>query len=161
VCAYGHNAGVDIVRILAGAPATLRHSTEQPDVSYALAHDVVATHESEAGGSDMSLAAVADAPNDEAVGPVYRRDGGEIAIPTGRALVRFADADKAEAHRDAITAAGFDLEQPLSYAPQAAWVRASSGKITDTLSGLAQLEQIPGVKNVEPQLLTRAARRES
>lgn len=146
--------------MLASAPSKLRHSTEQPDVAYTLADDVVATHPSEDDGNDISVAAVADAPDDEAVGPVYRKPGGEIAVPTGRALVRFADSDRAEDHREDIAAAGFDLEQPLSYAPQAAWVRASSGKITDTLSGLEQLERLPGVQNVEPQLITEAARRE-
>jgi hypothetical protein len=161
VCVYGHNAPVDVKRMLAAAPNELRHSTEQPDVTYALADDVVATHGAEAGGSDMSIASVDDAPDDGTAGPVYRTAGGGLAIPTGRALVRFADSDRAEHHRDEIAAAGFDLEQPLSYAPQAAWVRASSGEITDTLSGLSQLEQLPGVEHVEPQLLTQAARRDA
>ncbi len=136
--------------MLAAAPDALRHSTERPDVFYTLAEDVVAR-------SDGSLVPAADV--DGPAGPVYRKRSGEPAVPTGRALVRFGDDDRAEHHREQITAAGFELEQPLSYAPQAAWVRASSGEITDTLSGLPQLEQLPGVQNVEPQLLSEAARR--
>jgi hypothetical protein len=159
VCVYGHNAAVDVKRMLALAPAELRHSTEHPDVAYTLADDVVATHPSETGDGDPSVAPVGDAPDDASLGPVYRKPGGEIAVPTGRALVRFADSDRAERHRDEIAAAGFDLEPPLSYAPQAAWVRASSGTITDTLRGLPQLEALPGVENVEPQLITEAARK--
>lgn len=141
--------------MLAAAPNELRHSTQQPDVAYTLADDVVST----ANADDVSIAPIGDELGGQAIGPVYRKASGEIAVPTGRALVRFADADRAEHHRDEIAAAGFDLEQPLSYAPQAAWVRASSGEITDTLSGLAQLEELPGVENVEPQLITEAARR--
>jgi hypothetical protein len=145
---------VDTEQMLAAAPNTLRHSTEHPDVTYTLADDVVAT-----GRDSLETAPTGDAPAGGAVGPVYRKAGGGLAVPTGRALVRFADGDRADEHRDAIAAAGFDVEEPLSYAPHAAWVRASSGEITDTLSGLAQLEELPGVQNVEPQLLSEAARR--
>jgi hypothetical protein len=141
--------------MLAAAPDELRHSTEQPDVTYTLADDVVAT-----GVDSLAIAPAAEAPADGSFGPVYRKAGGGLAVPTGRALVRFADGDRADRHREEIAAAGFDLEQPLSYAPQAAWVRASSGEITDTLSGLSQLEQLPAVENVEPQLLSEAVRRE-
>ncbi len=146
--------------MLASAPGELRHSTERPDVAYTLADDIVAAHDGDGNERDISIAAVDDAPAGGAVGPVYRKAGGGLAVPTGRALVRFADTDRAEHHRDAIAAAGFDLEQPLSYAPQAAWVRASSGEITDTLSGLSQLERLAGVENVEPQLLSEAVRRD-
>lgn len=154
--------------MLASVPATLRHSTEQADAAYTLAEDVVAAHGPGADeaaalaheGGLVSIAPAEDAPDDAVIGPVYRKPGGGLAVPTGRALVRFADGDRAEHHRDNIAMAGFDLERELSYAPQAAWVRASSGEISDTLGGLSQLERLPGVENVEPQLLSEAARRD-
>lgn len=154
--------------MLSRAPAQLRHSTQQPDVAYTLADDVVAAHGDDADGDaalsheggPLSIARPGEAPTGATVGPVYRKDGGGLAVPTGRALVRFAEGDCAERHHDELAAAGFELEQPLSYAPQAAWVRASSGQITDTLSGLPALERLPGVENVEPQMISEAARRD-
>lgn len=157
--------------MLAAAPATLRTGSREPQPEYTLADDLVARHGAEPAeatlsheGGSISIVghADADAPGVEAgaVGPVYRAaHGGAIAVPTGRALVRFADDDAAERHRDELAAAGFDLEQPLSYAPQAGWVRASSGLIADTLSGLERLAQLPRVEHVEPQLISDAARR--
>lgn len=164
---------MDVRALLTSAPAELRHSSTQPDPAYTLADDLIATHGAEPGGEGLALsheggniaiapagAGAHDLSDAATVGPVYRaaHEGG-VAVPTGRALVRFGDDDEAERHRDELAAAGFDLEQPLSYAPQAAWVRASSGLITDTLCGLASLERLPGVQHVEPQLITEAARR--
>jgi len=163
---------VDVRALLASAPATLRSSSAQPRPAYTLADDLIATHSAQRGGDETLLwheggdikIEPADADvhgvNAAAIGPVYRdADGGRVAVPTGRALVRFGDNDEAQRHADELAAAGFDLEQPLSYAPQAAWVRASSGLITDTLRGLASLERLPGVRHVEPQLISEAARR--
>ena len=157
---------MDVRALLASAPATLRTSGD-----YALADDLVATHSARRGddqalsheGGHITIAgADADVHGVDAtmIGPVYREaHGGGVVVPTGRALVRFADDDEARRHTDELAAAGFDLEQPLSYAPQAAWVRASSGLITDTLRGLPSLERLPGVRHVEPQLISEAARR--
>ena len=163
---------MDVRALLTSAPASLRRSSAQRDPEYTLADDLIATHGAEPGdgaaltheGGSIAIepaAAGAHDVRDAAVlGPVYRAaHGGAVAVPTGRALVRFGDDDEAEHHRDELAAAGFDLEQPLSYAPQAAWVRASSGLITDTLCGLVSLERLPGVQHVEPQLITAAARR--
>ena len=166
---------MDVRALLASAPATLRSSSAQPRAEYTLADDLMATHSAQRGGDETLLsheggsiaigpaaagAGAHDVRDASALGPVYRAaQGGGVVVPTGRALVRFGDDDEAECHRDELAAAGFDLEQPLSYAPQAAWVRASSGLITDTLCGLASLERLPGVQHVEPQLITEAARR--
>ena len=162
---------MDVRALLASAPATLRSSSGRPRPAYKLAGDLIATHSaqrrddetlSHEGGSIKVEPADANVHGVDAaaIGPVYRAaDGGGVAVPTGRALVRFGDDDEAQRHADELAAAGFDLEQPLSYAPQAAWVRASSGLITDTLCGLVSLERLPGVLHVEPQLITAAARR--
>ena len=159
---------MDVRALLASAPATLRSNGD-----YTLADDLIATHSaqrdadqtllSHEGGSIKIEPAEADVHGVDAaaIGPVYRAaQGGGVAVPTGRALVRFGDGDEARRHADELSAAGFDLEQPLPYAPQAAWVRASSGLIADTLRGLAGLERLPGVRHVEPQLIREAGRRD-
>lgn len=155
--------------MLALAPAKLLHSTQRGDIAYALARDVVATHgpitDSDALRHDARSVTITPARDVPAgagvvVGPVYRREaGGGLVIPTGAVLVRFADGDRAEQHRDAVAAAGFEIERVTAYAPQAAWVRARSAEIVDALRGLMRLAQLPGVDNVEPQLLSEAARR--
>ena len=176
---------MDLARLMAAAPRTLRHSSERAGECYTLADDVVAAHHpsgEDSGsltheGGSISIEPIGGrAPEPggatgghvqsgssrDTIGPVYRsaRDDA-IAVPTGRALVRFAEDDRAERHRNAIAAAGFELEQVLAYAPQAAWARAASGRITDTLNCLSALEQLPGVEHVEPQLITEAARRDN
>lgn len=164
-----HDMAVDVEHILASAPTELRHSTQRREIVLTLARDVIAEHDAGVdrprahghGVPGVAITPVDEAPTTGVVfGPVYRRtpDGG-LAIPTGSALVRFGDGDRAEQHRDELAAAGFGIERVLAYAPQAAWVRARSGEITDTLRGLARLERLPGVQNVEPQLVSQPARR--
>jgi hypothetical protein len=173
LCVNEHNARMDVEPMLALAPAELSHSMQQRDIAYTLARDVVATHgpitDREAAlrhdAPSVAITPAREAPAGAGagvvVGPVYRREpGGRPVIPTGVVLVRFADGDRAEHHRDEIAAAGFEIDQALSYAPQAAWVRARSGQIVDALRGLERLERLPGVHNVEPQLLSEAARRD-
>ena len=92
--------------------------------------------------------------------PVYRaQPSGAFAIPTGRVWVRFAEGVKATLQREALAKLGFSLEESPSWAPQAAWVRASSGKIADTLAAAARLSVLPKVEQVEPQILTALARK--
>lgn len=92
--------------------------------------------------------------------PVYRaQPSGAFAIPTGRIWVRFAEGVKATLQREALAKLGFSLEESPSWAPQAAWVRASSGKIADTLAAAARLSVLPKVEQVEPQILTALARK--
>jgi hypothetical protein len=171
LCVNEHNARMDAELMLALAPPELSHSTQQGDIAYTLARDVVAAHgpiadrdaalRHDAHNVAITPAREAPAGAGVIVGPVYRREpSGGFVIPTGMVLVRFADGDRAEHHRDEIAAAGFEIEQALSYAPQAAWVRARSGEIIDALRGLVALEQLPAVHNVEPQLLSEAARRD-
>ena len=141
-------------------------------VRYELSHDLIATHgDGGAGPPLVSLDGGAisvrpvetDAgpgPEQAAVGPVYRRvPGGGIAVPTGRVLVRFAEGDSPEHHREGIVEAGYEIDQVLAYAPHAAWVRARSGRIPDALARLPSLEALPGVEHVEPQMVSPASPR--
>jgi hypothetical protein len=90
----------------------------------------------------------------EALQPSYELPGGGVAAsPTGRILVRFANADTMEKRRKDIEAAGYVIDEILSYAPQAAWVRAASGDAGEGLSGVTKLEAIAGIEEVEPQML--------
>lgn len=156
--------------MLAAAPGEVRHSTQRPGIVYTLARDVVAAHDAGADGrrapghcaGPVTIMPAGEAPAAPGVvlGPVYRRRaGGGFVVPTGIALVRFGEGDRAERHREELAAAGYEIEQALPYAPHAASVRAYSADITDALRGLARLEQLPAVHNVEPQLLSEPARR--
>jgi hypothetical protein len=81
------------------------------------------------------------------------------ATATGRILVRFREGVEFGQQGDAIAAAGFRALEPLSYAPHAGWVVATSGRTADSLSHFGRLAQIPGVENVEPQMIRPAARK--
>jgi hypothetical protein len=92
--------------------------------------------------------------------PVYRaQPSGAFAIPTGRVWVRFADGVEAARQHEAMAKLGFRIEESPAWAPQAAWVRASSGKIADALADASRLKALPDVAQVEPQMLTAVARK--
>jgi hypothetical protein len=92
--------------------------------------------------------------------PVYGLEpSGLPAVPTGQVFIRFAEGIKAEERRQEINQAGYEIVQSLSYAPQAAWLRARSDDIADALAEISKLEQLPDVENVEPQMLKESARR--
>ena len=100
-------------------------------------------------------------PTAGGIGPVYADvEGGPPVVPTGRALVRFADGERAAERASDLEAAGFEVDEVLSYAPQAAWVRPSSGQVADAVDRLSDLAAIEGVVHVEPQLLREMARKE-
>jgi hypothetical protein len=90
--------------------------------------------------------------------PAYELSpGAGEARPTGRVLVRFRDAEALGRHQADIETAGYVVEEILSYAPQAAWLRAASGSSAEGLRGIPRLERIAEVEEVEPQMLrTRA-----
>jgi hypothetical protein len=96
----------------------------------------------------------------QSVGPVYESSpGGSLAVPTGSVLVRFAKPAKVEDKAAQLKAAGYGIEQVLSYAPNAGWVKALDGALATSLKGRAKLAAIPGVEEVAPQMLSRAARK--
>lgn len=88
------------------------------------------------------------------IGPVYALQPSDLlAIPTGLIFARFPTGTAAASRGEDINRAGYELVESPSYAPHAAWVRARSGKIADALANISALEQLPGVENVEPQML--------
>ena len=92
--------------------------------------------------------------------PVYRRvPGGEVVVPTGRVLVRFGDADNATDHESDLRAAGYVVDEVLSYATNTAWVRATDGSIGHGLRAIGELSKLPGVAAVEPEMIGTSARR--
>jgi hypothetical protein len=94
-------------------------------------------------------------------GPVYASlpFDGELAVPTGRVFVRFAPGTDAAARSADIERLGFLIERVPVSAPHAAWVVAPRGGIAAALKSCRSLERIPGVENVEPQLLRESVRR--
>lgn len=162
-----------------GAPRSIAQSSEHPDVRFDLAEDLVAVHgeavdrAADGPGAPGWLAAegidvrAADGvPPDVlergAVGPVYRRVPSQsVVVPTGSVLVRFAEGQRAVDHEGDLAEAGFVIESVLSYASHAAWVRAASGNISDSLLGVGRLHAVPGVEHVEPQMVGESSRRDS
>jgi hypothetical protein len=96
----------------------------------------------------------------ERAGPVYRlAPGRALAVPTGLVLIRFAQGATARENSGAIERAGYEIASILEYAPNAAWVRAATGSIADSLRNLPALRSIPTAKRVEPQMLMESRRR--
>lgn len=158
---------LDVRRLLYSAPHRLT-GAGSGEASYELADDLVAVHRADAE-SPMLLAVAAGEVSyepgaqrsewrgDAVVGPVYRRrPAGEVAVPTGRAFVRFSEGERAEDRREGFAATGFELDAIPPYAPHAAWVRASCGAIEETLRSLDRLRALAGVEHVEPQLIVPA-----
>lgn len=152
-------------------PSQVRASTERPDVRYVHLAGHFAIH----GKVPPSLASsvvwllneeniavcrgeAGDQPADSesvTLSPVYALGAdGPAAVPTGLILVRFKESVRIEERHEALARAGYTVRQTLAYAPHAAWVQASSGGIAEALTGIATLETLPDVVNVEPQMLT-------
>ncbi|BAY22435.1 hypothetical protein NIES2100_21980 [Calothrix sp. NIES-2100] len=91
--------------------------------------------------------------------PVYTLQGGSLAVPTGLVFIRFAENVDVESQQAAINQAGYEVAEKLAYAPHAAWLRAKSGKMSDAFQKIAQLQAIPNVENVEPQMLMERRQR--
>ncbi|MBW4677287.1 MAG: hypothetical protein KME52_25770 [Desmonostoc geniculatum HA4340-LM1] len=86
--------------------------------------------------------------------PIYTlQSNGSFAVPSGLVFIRFAEGVDVESQGEAINRAGYEVEQSLDYAPNAAWLRPRSGNINDAIAGISQLEAIPNVENVELQML--------
>ena len=119
-------------------PERVRSRTEEPNSVYELQRD----------------------RQDAEPGPVYAlQPGGSAAVPTGLVFVRFKSGVKSTERVRAIEKAGYEISETVEYAAEAAWVRAKSGEVADALKGIAELEKIPDMENVEPQMLKRRATR--
>ncbi|GAB4229057.1 MAG: hypothetical protein Kow00121_58020 [Elainellaceae cyanobacterium] len=122
---------------------------DRPDAAPA---DAVASLED--GSIAIMSGAVPRNQADASISPVYRVEpGGSLVVPTGRVFVRFSEQTTAHAHQTAIERAGYTIVNSPVYAPHAAWVAAQSGNTADALNGVAQLEAIPDIENVELQML--------
>jgi hypothetical protein len=162
---------MDVDSVLASSPRRLRAGSEQGAASYQLADDLIAVHGSRTTphailtleGGDIvveRLDAASAKGGREAIGPVYRQvPGGTLAVPTGRVFVRFAQGESASRHEADLAARGYRVEEVLTYAPHAAWLRAASGDASDALRDLGRVADLPGVERVEPQLVTEAGQR--
>jgi hypothetical protein len=94
------------------------------------------------------------------IGPVYELGpGGSLAVPTGSVFIRFLDGVDAASRKQDIERAGYALQESLPYASNAAWLKANSGSIADSLTGLSRLVALPDVENVEPQMLMKGSTR--
>ena len=87
-------------------------------------------------------------------GAVYMGNGGVMFVPTGRVFVRLDDDMPLEAHAEAFRRLGYVIAQTLPYAPNAGWLQHAEEDVAEALRGIADLAKLPGVQNVEPQLLT-------
>ncbi len=92
--------------------------------------------------------------------PVYSlKKGGTLAVPTGKVFVRCSPNCKFEDSAESFRSAGYEIAQTLPYAPNAGWLRPLSSSIARSLAGLNKLSSIPGVENVEPQMISKAVRK--
>jgi hypothetical protein len=94
--------------------------------------------------------------------PVYSfSDAEPPAVPTGRVFVQLGKDESRESVSlaELVGRAGYEVESVPPYAPNAAWVVASDGKIASALANLERLIATPGIESVEPQMLRPAAYR--
>jgi len=162
-------------------PQQIRFGTEQSAVLYSRKPGYYAVHYKQPGTvapgavlqlNDGAIAVFQGEPDESenairlasttgTLGPIYTLQAdGTLAVPTGLVFIRFVEGVEVESHREAIKQAGYEIAQSLSYAPQAAWLRAQSGNILDALVGISKLEAIPNVENVEPQMLMERVQRQ-
>jgi hypothetical protein len=155
-------------------PQQVRFSTERSDVHYERS-TAYALHYSQPDSAppealmSMEDGTIAIFPQDSqpvsrspdaTLTPVYTLEPGNVmAVPTGLVLVRFQKGTIAADHHADLQEAGYAIESSPPYAPHTAWLR-SSGSIADALSGIPRLEAIPGVENVEPQMIVERRFRE-
>ncbi|MCL6754726.1 hypothetical protein KBT16_28610 [Nostoc sp. CCCryo 231-06] len=147
-------------------PEQIRVGSERTAVSYTRKPGYYAIHYNQpkivALGAalqlnDGKIAVFPGEPNQSeqgALSPVYTlQPNGSLAVPTGLVFIRFAEGVDVESQREVINRAGYEVAQKLLYAPHTAWLRAQSGNIADAIAGIAQLEAIPKVENIELQML--------
>jgi hypothetical protein len=120
---------------------------------YALTYDPDAAPPAQAIATIDGIAIFAGEPIDpSAATAVYGLSGQAMAVPTGQVFVRFSSGNAAD-RQGAIAAAGYQIAETLDYAPEAAWLRASSGNIADALTQLAALQGLDNIAAIEPQLV--------
>ena len=157
---------------LAAFPARLRHSTAYAQRLYQRSEDLYALPADEAATARPERSLVTDSggqldifrgspgaapPGAQAV--YVEPASGQWMVPSGRVFVRFAQAVSPESRRALLLQAGYRIVALPSYAPQAVWLEAADEEAAHALSGIARLEALADVENVEPQWLgTRQAK---
>jgi hypothetical protein len=120
---------------------------------YALNYDPDSQPPANAIATIDGIAIFAGEPSDpSSATAVYSLSGQAMAVPTGQVFVRFTKGS-AQDQQAAIAAAGYQISETLDYAPEAAWLRASSGKTADALTQLAALQGLENIAAIEPQLV--------
>lgn len=86
--------------------------------------------------------------------PVYRMPpSGPLLVLTGLIFARFEEGVAVEDKRRQIAGAGFEIVSIPPYATHSAWLTAAGGQVSRAVAGITALEALPGIVNVEPQLL--------
>jgi len=92
--------------------------------------------------------------------PVYSLGpGSPPAVPTGRVFIRFVEQVAAQDRQDDLARLGYRIVRVTPYTRHTAWLGSVSGAIAEALAGLSDLEQLPDVVNVEPEMLKPMARK--
>ena len=156
---------------LSDYPLRLCASTEHPEVIYIRAKgyhavkgdsDTVTRHAKlTLEDGDGTYAVMEGEPGSlrNNISAVYMGSGGLMFVPTGRVFVRLRDDALLEAHAEAFRRLGYVITQTLPYAPNAGWLEHVNKDAAEALRGIPDLARLPGVQNVEPQLLTVRAQR--
>jgi hypothetical protein len=93
--------------------------------------------------------------------PVYSvGSDGPLAVPTGRIFVRLDAGLTPDQRLAEFASMGLEIEETLSYAPNAAWLRPTQGGAAEALRVLRKVEKVPGVVHVEPQMLLQRTPKE-
>lgn len=164
--------------VFAAYPTRLRASTERSSQWYTQLPGYFAVHGKLPKATKTRIAYVLEEDNivicrgdpadlDDGTGaavlsPVYALEpDSPPAVPTGSIFVRFVEGMPVAGQREHLLRAGYSVYNILSYAPNAAWLRDVSGGIAPALSNIQRLEAVPGIVNVEPQMLfERVTRRQ-
>jgi hypothetical protein len=86
--------------------------------------------------------------------PVYVDSRSEsLAVPTGRAFIRFEPSTDPQTRESVVREAGFRIANVPAYARDAAWVEPLADAIGDALARHEALFRAPGVVGGEPELL--------
>src|SRR5262245_38533375 len=154
-------------------PSRVGAGTQRSGSGFLLKHDYYATHrpvgdvaqDAELVFDDGAIAVFKGEPPrrrdvQSSIGPVYELGpGGSLAVPTGLVFIRLRDGIDAASRQREIEQAGFELKDIVPYAPNAAWLKARSGSIADSLTGISKLTALADVESVEPQMLMKGSAR--
>ena len=139
---YRKKAGYAVHHRPMGAPA--------PGAAFLLNDGEIAVYPGDPSPAEMEVASAVP----WGLTAVYAQEpSGAPAIPTGLVMVRYSHGISVQNRLPALHQAGYEIVESLPYAPNAAWLRARSGSPAESLVRLSELEQLPELDNVEPQML--------